>query len=113
MEKETFSHIIALLCFFTLILTFTNYFWIKNNLYHLPTPWDQSAYINMSLNEYEALRHGDVIQFIKIVLKQAPNLAPLFPVTTIPFFVIFGLDIYAAYLANQYICLFFSCRSFS
>ena len=92
---------IAILLAFSILLTIVNYFWIQNNLSHLPPPWDQSAYLYMSLHEYEALSHGNIRQFIDIVLKQAPNLAPLFPITALPFFALFGLDIYTAYLANS------------
>ena len=100
MKKNIFP-IIAILLAFSILLTVVNYFWISNNLSHLPPPWDQSAYIYMGLHEYEALSNGNIRQFIDIVLKQAPNLAPLFPVTTIPFFALFGLDLYTAYLVNS------------
>jgi len=62
---------IAILLAFAILLTVVNYFWIQSNLSHLPPPWDQSAYIYMSLHEYEALSHGNILQFIEIVLKQA------------------------------------------
>jgi hypothetical protein len=93
-------HIIAILFFISILLTIVNYFWIKHNLYHLPPPWDQSAYINMSLQEYEILRQGNIIQFVKTVMTQAPHIAPLFPVTVIPFFMLFGVSIQTAYLVN-------------
>jgi len=98
--KKKSMHIIAILFFFSLLLTVVNYFWIKNNLSHLPPPWDQSAYMYMSLNEYEMLRQGNIIQFVKTVITQAPNIAPLFPVIVIPFFMLFGVSIQTAYLVN-------------
>jgi 4-amino-4-deoxy-L-arabinose transferase-like glycosyltransferase len=91
---------IALLFLISAFLTVVNYFWIKYNLSHLPPPWDQSAYIYMSLNEYEILRQGDIIQFVKTVMTQAPHIAPLFPITVIPFFMLFGVSIQTAYLVN-------------
>lgn len=84
----------------SLILTFINYIWIRNNLSHLPPPWDQAAYINMSLNDYHALEQGHLRQLMKTILRQAPTHAPLFPATTVPFFFIFGVEISTAYIAN-------------
>ena len=92
---------IAVILAVSIALTAVNYFWIKNNLSHLSPPWDQSAYIYMSLHEYEAIMKGNILQFIDIVIRQAPNLAPLFPFTAIPFLVFFGLDVYTAYLVNS------------
>jgi len=98
--KKKSLHIIAILFFISLLLTLVNYFWIKHNLSHLPPPWDQSAYIYMSLHEYEILRQGNIIQFVKTVMTQAPHIAPLFLVTVIPFFMLFGVSIQTAYLVN-------------
>ena len=77
-----------------------NYLWIKNNLCHLPPRWDQSDYMYMSLHEYETFLKGNIFQFLKVIITQAPVVAPLFPVTAIPFFALSGLDICAAYLVN-------------
>ncbi|HWR59800.1 MAG TPA: glycosyltransferase family 39 protein [Thermodesulfovibrionales bacterium] len=93
---------IAILSLVSLLLALINYFWIKHNLSHLPPPWDQAAYMYMSLNEHEMLRHGNIIQFIELVLKQAPHIAPLFPVTVIPFFMFLGPSVQTAYLANSF-----------
>lgn len=100
MKKNTF-YIIAILFVFSVLLTVVNYFWIKNNLYHLSPPWDQSAYIYMTLHEYEVLLNGNIFQFIKLVITQAPNLAPLFPATGIPFVALLGVNVYTAYLVNS------------
>jgi len=55
----------------------------------------------MTLHEYEVLLNENIFQFIKLVVTQAPNLAPLFPATGIPFVALFGLNIYTAYLVNS------------
>jgi len=67
----------------------------------MPPPWDQSDYIFMGIYEYEALANANIFQFAKIVMSQAPTHAPLFPVSTIPFYFFFGLNPYSAYLANS------------
>jgi 4-amino-4-deoxy-L-arabinose transferase-like glycosyltransferase len=100
-KKNNTLPIIALLLAFSILLTWVNYVWIKNNLSHLPPMWDQADYLFMSLYEYETLRGGNIFQFIKVVLTQAPNLAPLLPVTTIPFYILFGLSLQTAYLVNS------------
>lgn len=91
---------IAILFLISSLLTVVNYFWIKHNISYLPPPWDQSAYIYMSLHEYDILRQGDIIQFVKTIMTQAPHIAPLFPITVIPFFMLFGVSIQTAYLVN-------------
>ena len=99
-NKNYTLHIVAILLLFSIFLTAVNYFWIKNNLSHLPPPWDQSAYIALSINDYDALRSGQLLKFVKIVQNQAPTLAPLFPITTAPLYFLFGVDRHVAYIAN-------------
>ena len=101
MNKRHLLYITGAIFFLSIILTFFNYIWIKDNLSHIPPPWDQSFYIYMGLNEYDALMNGNIHGFIKTIIRQAPNLAPLFPVTTVPFFILFGPGIHTAYLANS------------
>jgi hypothetical protein len=99
MKKNTF-YAIGLLFVASVLLTVVNYFWIKNNISRVPPPWDTAFYIYMGLNDYDALVHGGIIQFIRTFIGQAPNLAPLFPAAAIPFFAIFGIDINTAYMCN-------------
>ena len=56
--------------------------------------------MHMSLHEYQILRQGDVILLVKTIMTQAPHIAPLFPVTVMPFFMLFGISIQTAYLVN-------------
>ena len=92
--------VIFFIALFSGALSVVNYFWIKNNLSHLPPPWDAAFYIYMALNDYDSLIHGGIVPFIQTFLHQAPNLAPLFPATAIPFFIFFGPGIQVAYLSN-------------
>lgn len=100
MKKNTF-YIIAFIFAFSVLLTIVNYFWIKNNISRIPPPWDTAYYIYMGLNDYDALVHGGIVQFIRTFIGQAPTLAPLFPVTAVPFFAIFGIAINTAYICNS------------
>ncbi len=99
-EKIKPLHIIVLLCLSSIILTWANHIWIKNNLSHLPITWDPSNYAYMTLFEYKTLHNGGLLQFLRTVQTQAPALAPLFPVTGVPFLFLFGLDLNNIYLAN-------------
>lgn len=109
MNKPSAKQVIAFLFVFSLLLTFMNYLWINKNLANVPPPWDAAAYMNLSLNDYDVLRGGDLLQGIKTVLKQAPSQAPLFPLTSTPFYMLFGPDITIAYLTNFiYLFILFS-----
>ena len=98
MKKNTLP--ITILLVFSIALTVVNYVWIRNNLSHIPPPWDSAFYIYMALNNYGSL-HDGLMPFVRTVLRQAPNLAPLFPLTAVPFFALFGTDISVAYLTNS------------
>ncbi len=102
MKHEKYHSILAVLfiAFFSGICTVVNYFWIKNNLSHLPPPWDAAFYIYMALNDYDSLMHRGIVPFIQTFLHQAPNLAPLFPATAISLFIFWGPGIQVAYLSN-------------
>jgi hypothetical protein len=99
MKRHTF-YIIGLLFVVSVLLTVVNYFWIKNNISHIPPPWDAAFYIYLGLNDYDALINGGPIKFVRTFIGQAPNLAPLFPATATPLFAVFGTDINTAYMVN-------------
>jgi len=97
---------IAIILAVSIALTAVNYFWIRNNLSNVPPPWDSAFYIYMGLNDYDSLLNSGVRPFIWTFLHQAPNLAPLFPATSVPFFMVFGPGIETAYFTNfLYICI--------
>ncbi len=91
---------IAIILAVSIALTAVNYFWIKNNLSNIPPPWDTAYYIYMGLNDYDSLVNSGVRPFIWTFLHQAPTLAPLFPATSVPFFMLFGPGIETAYFTN-------------
>ena len=100
-KKNHTASIIAALFIFSILLTLVNYHWIRHNLSHLPPPWDTAFYIHMGINDYAALTHSGIVQFVRTFILQAPTLAPLFPATAIPFFALFGISINTAYLCNS------------
>ena len=92
--------IITFILFFSALLTIVNYIWVRNNLSHVPPPWDTAFYLYMALNDYDALMNGGILQFLKTFVSQAPNLGPLFPATAVPFLALFGASVDIAYLTN-------------
>lgn len=99
-EKNIIFSNIMLPLSISIVLTYVNYIWIENNLLHIPPSWDQSFYIFLSLSEYDLLGNGDISGFFSFLLNKAPWAAPLVPVTTVPFYFIFGPEIKYAYLVN-------------
>jgi hypothetical protein len=101
MDKKNHSkRIIAILFLFSSLLIWINYIWIERSLSHIPPPWDTAWYIYMGLNDYDSLLNGGFLRFMKTFLQQSPTLAPLFPATAIPFFILFGPDMNFACLVN-------------
>ncbi len=90
-----------LLLSFAAILSYINHIWIRYNLSHIPPSWDQSFYIYLCLSEYDLLRNGDVWGFVKFIFQGSPWAGPLVPITTVPFYFIFGPDIQTAYVVNS------------
>jgi hypothetical protein len=100
MNRTSTKKVIAVLFIFSFLLTVVNYLWINKNLSHVPPPWDAAAYMDISLHDYYGLVKGNPLQGINTILKQAPCQAPLFPLTSVPFYIVFGPDIAVAYLTN-------------
>lgn len=99
MDRKKINTFIILLSV-SLNLTLINYIWITNNLSNIPPPWDTAWYIYMSLNDYDALQSGGFSLLMKTSMEQDPYHAPLFLLTGIISFIMFGPDINTAYLVN-------------
>jgi 4-amino-4-deoxy-L-arabinose transferase-like glycosyltransferase len=74
--------------------------WIKVNFETIPPPWDQSLYLFMAYKFWHALMEGGLPALTKSVFSLIRDRAPLVPITTLPFFMIFGVSLQAAYLTN-------------
>lgn len=98
-KKQTWLVLSALLAF-SILYTLINSIWIRNNILHVPPLCDTAWYLYMSLNDYDALWNVNLFHFLTTFINQDPYHAPLFPATSIPFLMIFGPDINAAYFVN-------------
>jgi len=74
--------------------------WIRKNFETIPPPWDQSLYLYMAYKFWHALMEGGLPALTKSVFSLIRNRAPLVPITTLPFFMIFGVSLQTAYLTN-------------
>lgn len=88
------------ICVVSVVLTCANYVWIERNISPVPPPWDEAANMYMGLNDYDALRQGDVEGFIRRVIRQSRVNAPLYPLTTVPLYFMLGPRVDAAYWVN-------------
>ncbi len=96
--RNNFLKILSQLIF-SIVLTLVSAIWIQKNIANVPPLWDTAWYINLGFHDYEAFRNG-IFPFINTFILQDPSHAPLFPATSLPFFLIFGPGIQAAYLTN-------------
>ena len=88
--------LIALVIFCTI----GNIVWLQRNLLTLPPPWDQAWYLRMSLRYYHSLWDGGPLLLFKEFVSLSPDTAPLFPLTTVPMYLLFGPTRLVAHLAN-------------
>jgi 4-amino-4-deoxy-L-arabinose transferase-like glycosyltransferase len=94
--NRAFWFLIALVIFCTI----GNIVWLKRNLLTIPPPWDQAWYLRMSLRYYHSLWDGGPLLLFKEVVSLSPDTAPLFPLTTLPMYLLFGPTRLIAHLTN-------------
>lgn len=74
--------------------------WIRQSFENIPPPWDQSLYLFMAYKFWHALMDGGLPALTTSAFSLIRDRAPLVPLTTLPFFMIFGLSLQSAYLTN-------------
>lgn len=65
-----------------------------------PTAWDDSAYLDQSLQLYDALREQGVPGLYRTFMHMGAANGPLFPLQALPFFAVFGRSVASAQLVN-------------
>jgi 4-amino-4-deoxy-L-arabinose transferase-like glycosyltransferase len=93
----------AVLWFFVGVLIYCsigNVIWLSSHWLTLPPPWDQSFYLYMGLRYLHAL--GDYGRFtaFREFVHLSTDVAPLYPLTTVPLYILFGHSRLVAYLTN-------------
>jgi 4-amino-4-deoxy-L-arabinose transferase-like glycosyltransferase len=77
-----------------------NVIWLGSHWLTLPPPWDQAFYLYMGLRYLHALvDYGPVAAYREFV-HLSTDVAPLYPLTTVPLYLLFGPSRLVAYLTN-------------
>ena len=93
----TFFLILGLVVFFAI----NNISWCVKYTFPLPELYDQAFFLNLSVIYLRAWENGGLISLVNSVLHSSPYHVPLFPLTTLPFYLIGGLSKNSAYLTNS------------
>ncbi len=80
---------VAVLIAWTVLLTYLSSLWTRRQ-FEVPPAWDHALYLSMSLRFHRALRDEGGGALAREVLHRASPVAPLFPITTVPFYRTFG-----------------------
>lgn len=77
-----------------------NIIWLGSHWLTVPPPWDQAFYLYMGLRYLHALvDYGPVAAFREFIYLSI-DVAPLYPLTTVPLYLLFGPSRLVAYLTN-------------
>lgn len=99
--KGPFWFLIPLVGFFSI----NNVFWLKRNLLAIPPPWDQAFYLYMSVRYLHAFQDGGFLALFKEFVHLSSTEAPLFPLTALPLYLVFGESRVVAHLTNAFYLL--------
>jgi hypothetical protein len=77
-----------------------NLFWLRRHFLTIPPPWDQAFYLYMGIRYLWALSDYGPGALISEFINLSPDVAPLFPLTTLPLYVLFGPSRLVAYMTN-------------
>lgn len=67
-------------------------YWVSRFRWGFPTEWDESGYIAIAVRDTQALQDGGPISLLRMVEGQ-PVQAPLVPLLTVPFHLLFGTGV--------------------
>jgi len=87
------------LALWTALLSGFNGLWLRAHAFSLPPAWDHALYLYLSLRFSHALQDGGLRQLLVEFVQRSQNVAPLFPLSTVPLYLGFGESREAAQLA--------------
>jgi 4-amino-4-deoxy-L-arabinose transferase-like glycosyltransferase len=93
----------AVLWFFVGVLiccAIGNVIWLDRHWLTFPPPWDQAFYLYMGLRYLHALVDYGPIAAYREFIHLSTDVAPLYPLTTVPLYLLFGPSRLVAYLTN-------------
>jgi len=89
-------------------LVVQNLLWVRRTVLPAPPPWDPALYLFLSLRYWHALTERGVAALWRELqdLSLSPYVPPLFPLSALPFYVLFGESRLAAYATSSvFLCL--------
>jgi hypothetical protein len=77
-----------------------NIVWLNRHWLTVPPPWDQAFYLYMGLRYLHALVDYGPVAVYGEFIRLSTDVAPLYPLTTVPLYLLFGPSRLVAYLTN-------------
>jgi 4-amino-4-deoxy-L-arabinose transferase-like glycosyltransferase len=77
-----------------------NVIWLDRHWLTFPPPWDQAFYLYMGLRYLHALVDYGPMAAFREFIHLSTDVAPLYPLTTVPLYLLFGPSRLVAYLTN-------------
>jgi 4-amino-4-deoxy-L-arabinose transferase-like glycosyltransferase len=77
-----------------------NVVWLGSHWLTFPPPWDQAFYLYMGLRYFHALVDYGPVAGFKEFIHLSTDVAPLYPLTTMPLYLLFGPSRLVAYMTN-------------
>jgi 4-amino-4-deoxy-L-arabinose transferase-like glycosyltransferase len=84
-----------------MFFTVSNSVWLRRHLLTIPPPWDQSWYLYLSLRYFHSLLEQGPVAMARDFVSLSSITAPLFPLTTVPLYALFGTSRLVAHLTNS------------
>src|SRR5262245_58482707 len=79
-----------------------NVIWLDRHWLTFPPPWDQAFYLYMGLRYLHALVDYGPMAAFREFIHLSTDVAPLYPLTTVPLYILFGRSRLVAYLTNVF-----------
>ena len=94
--------IVCVLAFVVGVCLVGNIFWLTRHFLTIPPPWDQAFYLYMGVRYLWALSDHGLGALVREFIGLSPDVAPLFPLTSIPLYLLFGPSRLVAHLTNVF-----------
>jgi 4-amino-4-deoxy-L-arabinose transferase-like glycosyltransferase len=79
-----------------------NIIWLGSHWLTVPPPWDQAFYLYMGLRYLHALLDYGPVAAFREFIHLSTDVAPLYPLTTVPLYLLFGPSRLVAHLTNMF-----------
>jgi len=107
--REKAASSLWVFCFLSIIVglcVLGNIFWLTRHLLTIPPPWDQAFYLYMGVRYLWALSDHGLVALVREFIGLSKDVAPLFPLTSVPLYLLFGPSRLVAHLTNAFYLFF-------